>query len=471
VHSLLSIPLLLMPLAASVYFMFRRLGRTGPYSLLALSLGAGLGIGLASLLYFASLIAGLSTAQMAIVDGGAAIALLFLSRRDQLPGPCINGRARPAAFRLLPFCFYLCLAGSLLSSVYFWQQSPDGGSDARDIWNLRSRALYFSLPEWRAAIVFDAADPGTHPDYPPLVPLFIARCWRWLGSATTVVPASVALLYLLATCGVLLATLWILRSRLQGYLAVLILLSPGIVIESASQYMDVPIGFYALSAVSLLCLSELYSKPRELVILAGVFAGMAACTKNEGLLLLLSIGAARGLALLTAGDRRGKSELVWFGAGLAPAILFLGYFKSILAPPNDLVAGSSTSQMLSRLTTWPRYGTVANAFAQRFWSFGFWWVSPFLALAVYIVLTRGAGKRAPRSAVITSGGAYLLTLVGYFFVYILTPQDLNWHLKWSLSRLFLQLWPLFLLLLFMLARTPEEISADRSAPSSGLALL
>ena len=49
-------------------------------------------------------------------------------------------------------------------------------------------------------------------------------------------------------------------------------------------------------------------------------------------------------------------------------------------------------------------------------------------------------------------------LVGYFFVYVLTPLDLAYHLATSLNRLFLQLWPGVIFLVFMIARTPEDAS-------------
>ena len=50
----------------------------------------------------------------------------------------------------------------------------------------------------------------------------------------------------------------------------------------------------------------------------------------------------------------------------------------------------------------------------------------------------------------------LLLAVGYFAVYIITPNDLTWQLQTSLSRLYVQLWPIFLLAVFAAMRTPES---------------
>ena len=55
---------------------------------------------------------------------------------------------------------------------------------------------------------------------------------------------------------------------------------------------------------------------------------------------------------------------------------------------------------------------------------------------------------------------------GYFFVYVMTPLDLAYHLTTSLNRLFLQLWPGVILLIFMIAGTPEEPASERVTATS-----
>ncbi len=59
-----------------------------------------------------------------------------------------------------------------------------------------------------------------------------------------------------------------------------------------------------------------------------------------------------------------------------------------------------------------------------------------------------------RIAVITLA----LTLAGYFAIYVITPYDLYWHLRFSLNRLFLQLWPSVIFLFFLkVFHSREEI--------------
>jgi len=66
------------------------------------------------------------------------------------------------------------------------------------------------------------------------------------------------------------------------------------------------------------------------------------------------------------------------------------------------------------------------------------------------------GPRASRIAL-------TLTLAGYFLIYLITPYDLYWHLRFSLNRLFLQLWPAVIFLFFLrnpvLDPSPPEVES------------
>jgi CDP-diglyceride synthetase len=85
--------------------------------------------------------------------------------------------------------------------------------------------------------------------------------------------------------------------------------------------------------------------------------------------------------------------------------------------------------------------------------------------AVYLLIT---GIRiAPREKVglVQTTSVLLLMTVGYFFVYVVTPRDLHYHLMTSLNRLFLQLWPGVLFVVFMIAR-PLRASWPGKGPES-----
>jgi len=53
-----------------------------------------------------------------------------------------------------------------------------------------------------------------------------------------------------------------------------------------------------------------------------------------------------------------------------------------------------------------------------------------------------------------------LTVMGYFAIYVITPNELYWHLRFSLNRLFLAAWPSVLFLFFSCVsfRSADKVS-------------
>ena len=93
-----------------------------------------------------------------------------------------------------------------------------------------------------------------------------------------------------------------------------------------------------------------------------------------------------------------------------------------------------------------RYLTVLFNVSDGFWSFGAWVVNPILLVIAYALL-----QRLDRRMLLNLGwlqGVFICTTVfaGYCAIYVITPMDLEWHLNSSLPRLYLHLWPAFLLL-------------------------
>ena len=64
-----------------------------------------------------------------------------------------------------------------------------------------------------------------------------------------------------------------------------------------------------------------------------------------------------------------------------------------------------------------------------------------------------AAKDLPLRA---SCGTLALTLAGLFAIYIITPYELRWHLRFSLNRLCLQLWPCAIFLFFASFRVQKS---------------
>ena len=51
---------------------------------------------------------------------------------------------------------------------------------------------------------------------------------------------------------------------------------------------------------------------------------------------------------------------------------------------------------------------------------------------------------------------FALMLIGFFFVFVLTPKDMEWHFRAACDRLILQLWPAVLMVCFLFAADPTS---------------
>ena len=142
-----------------------------------------------------------------------------------------------------------------------------------------------------------------------------------------------------------------------------------------------------------------------------------------------------------------------------PVLLVIAYFKLRIAPAGDLFSGHAAT--VHKLMDLSRYGAILRWYGKELLRFGHWLLVPgTLLLAAYYFLVGGTVGMKGEAALRTSLLALGLTLAGYAVIYLITPYDLYWHLRFSLNRLFLQLWPSAIFLFFMTVRTPEQALAD-----------
>jgi hypothetical protein len=76
-------------------------------------------------------------------------------------------------------------------------------------------------------------------------------------------------------------------------------------------------------------------------------------------------------------------------------------------------------------------------------------VFPLTGLAA--VWMAGRSERARVMAIVVG-----LMLLSYYFVYVLTPFDISWHISTSIDRLLVQLWPSLVLTAFL--GLPSQVS-------------
>ena len=142
------------------------------------------------------------------------------------------------------------------------------------------------------------------------------------------------------------------------------------------------------------------------------------------------------------------------------------------------MAGFDPAAIATKLTDFDRYAETAKAFFFTGISFTQGLIDVRVGMhlnpgAVSILLLIGylflAGVRideGDRPGLIQSAAILGLMLIGYFFIYVLTPLDLGYHLATSLNRLFLQLWPSMIFLCFMIADSPEPVPSPAQKPGA-----
>lgn len=454
---------------ALVHFLLPGRFRSVPNVLLLICLGAGMGLGVASGVYFLCLAAvGPKVAVLAAVLGTvlvAALAAAFLSNRVRSAGSSLEWASGPAPSWTLVALFVVAMAIAVTVFATHSAAKPDGEWDAWSIWNLRARFLFLSGQFWKNA--FSSQLAWSHPDYPLLVPGVIAMCWTLAGSDSTFAPMAVAFLFTFATAGVLISSIGILRGKTQALIAGALLLGSVAFVEiGAMQYADAPLSFYILATLALLCLQDRYPGNARFTVLAGFTAGLAAWTKNEGLLFVLAVIVARAVAMLRFGTRSAiPKQLGAMAGGLVLPLAVVAFFKLRFAPPNDLT-GRSFHEIIAHLSDFGRWITVIAGFIKGALTLGSFLIPVVFVLGLYWYLMRFHIADSDRVPLATVAIALGVMLAGDFAVYVLLSNDPSWQIDTSIDRLFLQLWPGALLAFFAAANVPQLVPKPKIVEKS-----
>jgi hypothetical protein len=323
-------------------------------------------------------------------------------------------------------------------------REPQGAWDSWMIYNRAARFMYRGGDHWR-----DAFSPEMywffHADYPPMVALNVASGWDALGQETVRVPMLVGGAFLFASAGIMFAGLNSYKTLGQASLALLVLFGVSDYIESgAKQVADVPVAFFILATGILVFLYSLKTH-RGLLVLAGLSAGLAAWTKNEGTVFVLVSLVGLGVAY----RNEFKRIFPWYVLGLAAPITILVYFKSALAPPGDLFV--DLASQVRQIVDAERHFEILKQLGTDLMSLINWPL--FVIYALILGLDR---SRFHFSAFLACLMVILLQLVGYYSILLISPHPVLWHVS-ALYRLLLQIGPLIVFLYFSLVKPPETV--------------
>lgn len=451
---------------AFVRWMFPQPIRWSLHNVLLFSLAVGAGAGIASCLYFVTLLlAGPGLTPLVLVSGAALLSCLALGFFASRKGVALDWADGAAVPWYVPALFVFAAVLALTMFVSAAAYNPHGDEGAWSIWDLRARFLFRGGAFWRQAFLSQLA--WSHPDYPLLLPGLIALCWKLVGHDSTDAPVAVAFLFGLGTVGVLVSALGVLRGKALALIAGTVLLgTASFVALITALYGDVPLSFYILATLALLCLQDRYPENPRFSLLAGLMAGFAAWTRNEGIFFVAAVIVARIIAWLRfrEGAQMG-AQLPRLAIGLAAPLAVLVTFKLRVAGPSDLLA-TPASAILKHLADPARWIVMAEGLVIMLVNFGRFLIPVALLLALYWYLVRFRVDARDRAALATTGIALALTLGAQLFVDLMYVDNLGVEITTSFERILMQLWPAGLLL-FFLASGPLQLVAPKPQKKAG----
>jgi len=418
--------------------------------LLKFALGVGIGIGFTSLLYFMFLFTHQSWFLVLLL--GILFLLSMISLRTWKPFPFFERMPLTRLQKVLLLILAIVIILDLAIFISISLRRPHGAWDSWAVWNRAARFIYRGGADWQR-VFSDEFHWLFHADYPLLVPLTNAWVWDVLNFETTRVPVIQSGIYLFGSALLLFSALFVFRSIGTASLATIVLMGlPDFVGIGSNQLADTPLALFIAATAILFCLYSKYQQP-QILALAGMTSALAAWTKNEGMIFLVS--SLIGLFVISYKNKQAWLLAAWYFGGIVVPLLIVLFFRFKLAPSVDLF-DSGLVEIWQRVTDVSRYTLTLKTFAGEFFNFHRWGYNAPSFLLYYLVLRQKDNTIGSRGllAVLVM---LVIQLLAYFAIYIITPHDLEWHLAFSLDRILLHIYPTALFLLFSVTVAPETI--------------
>lgn len=439
---------------------------------LRVCLGAGLGLGLSSLLTFFSFIL-FNGCRPEIVIGTHIVILgvLFAICRKNIQEESPNTKKKKSQPNASLWGIILLLFPMFLIG-YQATMYPHGGWDAWSVWNLKAKFLYLGNENWRT--MFSADLWRSSPHYPLLLPCLNVWLWMCTGEATYLAPLITALLFTFLTASLLYIILRDLTKHRWAILPSLVMLTlPFFHKLSISQYCDIVAGFYLLATFSSL---YLFLNTKELtgILLTGLMTGFLSFTKPEGTVSAGLIFLITGSFLLLSKELEIRKKLLFtFVTGALATGIATIIFNLFLSPGNQSFVNGFTST--NQPATTDRLKMIFIMFGMEVFDPFFNWIIAivnhgdlsritikwnglWLAGIILLLFRLKEIKNAKLNLIIWFLFSYNVILILYYQMN--TYFKIQWWMNVTLHRLLFATLPLFLFAIF-LSLFPQQEQANK----------
>lgn len=140
------------------------------------------------------------------------------------------------------------------------------------------------------------------------------------------------------------------------------------------------------------------------------------------------------------------------------SVLALAGFKLFLAPAVNPMLTQRTADASARVLTTHRWVTLIEAVFTEALDLGRGLLHPLVILAIIVLAPGFRFVPRYRRSVLLGALAIATVFAGYCAVCVLNPTQLGTSRDTPFERLYSQLWPSFVFLVFMVLRTLEEIA-------------
>jgi hypothetical protein len=225
---------------------------------------------------------------------------------------------------------------------------------------------------------------------------------------------------------------------------------------AANGYADMPMAIYG--SITFLGLYLWIKEKAPAYFWTAFFSAIFAMwAKNEGAVVLLGFITVLMIHIFSRNKAGGEVKVSYKGAVFAAGLLvalFISWsiFKASIHIHDDVV-NSSTFTHINLLGLFKRslaifYEYQRQAFGVKYWNLA--WII-FIGLAVY--KASGSFSKENRFIMIP----FFLILLCYTTVYFITPNDVTWQLRTTMSRLLIHILPLAV---FYIALQTKRILLD-----------
>jgi hypothetical protein len=349
--------------------------------------------------------------------------------------------------------FIVFFAVNFISFLMFMLMNPMGNFDAYSIWNLKAKAIFLN-PHDLSAVLYHPTTLFFHSDYPLLLPMIVSQQWFSIGAITTRVPILLAIVFSFLTLMLVFEGVRILRDSSQALFASILLLgAPFLVQFGTSQASEMPLAAFLLASI-IFVMMYFRKKNWQYAWLAGIMAGFAAWTKNEGIMYFLILGGSIGIiTFFTTRKQLIANITVWIGGAIIPLAALLT-FKTVFSPESEFFAGSPIGFLLIGERYWIIFTNMVN----QLFHWGGWSLPLLFGYILYLLINKRTIKEGYEKLQIMYIGIFVVfALAGFFLTYLITPYPLEWQITYSIDRLFFQFYPVFILGMMLYTSSFQEL--------------